>query len=130
MQTIGHKHLNNCIYFEFSIVLEAFINICMYVDLIKLYLFDLSILRGWFGLFRVIYPDSNLPAVCQQIDGRVCQESAGFAGSCGAACVRIRIRFCRQTLPSKDCRQIDGRFAAGPAARLTHPTAPSEGHNC
>ena len=23
-----------------------------------------------------------------------------------------------------------GRCAAGPAARLTHPTAPSEGHNC
>ena len=23
-----------------------------------------------------------------------------------------------------------GRFAVGPAARLTHPTAPSEGHNC
>ena len=56
------------------------------------------------------------------------------AGRSGAVYVRIQLRFCRQTLTRQDllwiCRSSAGRSAADPAARLTHPIAPSEGRIC
>ena len=56
------------------------------------------------------------------------------AGRSGVVYVRIQLRFCLQTLTRQDllriCRSSAGRFAADPAARLTHPIAPSEGRIC